>query len=123
MPDGNYSKTSGLITSRTDGTEHDNIRFHNFPNGSTVISVAAKNTDMLVRSTGGKSYFFNNIKIINSSNAANYLEYIYTRRFILYDQDGSLSTYFDGQTRSSATIMPYYHHNFVPGLCSNATNQ
>lgn len=85
MPDGNYSKTSGLITSRTDGTRHENIRFYNFPNKSTVVTVAAKNTDMLVRSTGGKSYFFKNIQIINASIDINYLEYIYTRRFILYD--------------------------------------
>lgn len=77
---------------------------------------------MLLRATGGKSYYFSNISINNSTGKILY--YIYTRRYTLYDVDGSLSgAIFDGATRSSATITPYYAHNEIPGLCSNATNQ
>ena len=53
----------------------------------------------------------------------NYLNYIYTRRYILHDLDGTLSKLFDGQTRANAVITPYYPHNEIAGKCSNATDQ
>lgn len=43
MPLGNFTGTSGLITSRTDGSEYHNFRFYKFPEGSTVINVGSKN--------------------------------------------------------------------------------
>jgi hypothetical protein len=44
------------------------------------------------------------------------------RRDIYYDLDGSLSgTNFDGTSRTSTTLMPYYPHNDIPGQCINST--
>ena len=123
MPDDTFGAVSGLITSRTDGSRYNNIRFYNFPPLSTVVSVGSKNEIVKVRATEGKSYFFSNISMKNVTG--DYLYYIYTRRYIIYDLDGTLSgTVFDGTARSSgATITPYYAHNYIAGLCTNATNQ
>jgi len=122
MPLGNFSGTSGLITSRTDGSEYTNIRFYNFPEGSTVISVGSKNEQMTLRAVGCKNYNFSQISITNASG--NYLNYIYTRRYILHDMDGTLAgSIFDGTTRTASTITPYYPHNVITGKCKNATDQ
>lgn len=55
MPDWNFTTpsgpTSGLITSRTDGSAYNNIRFYRFPPLSTVISVGSKNEQIKLRAT------------------------------------------------------------------------
>lgn len=121
MPLGNFTGTSGLITSRTDGSEYHNIRFYNFPEGSTVVSVGSKNEQMTLRATGCKNYNFSQVSMTGVQG--NYLNYIYTRRYILHDLDGSFSQAFDGQTRANAVITPYYPHNEITGKCSNSTDQ
>lgn len=43
LADASFSKTSGIITSRTDGSSYENIRFFKFPAGSTAITVGSRN--------------------------------------------------------------------------------
>lgn len=120
-PLANLTDVYGIITPRTDGFKASNIAFHKFPSQMTVFKSCSVCENELVRTTVGVCSYFSGISYTDVN--ASYIFWNIPYREVYYDLDGSLSgTDFDGVTRTSATVIPYFTHMDIAGQCNNATN-
>ena len=95
------------------------IRFHNFPSTTTIMQTCSKCDDNLLYTNSAQEYFIDTITFTNVTGK--YLFMNGQRRDIIYVTDDSLSTPFDGGSRTSATIVWNYPHLAEETNCLGAT--
>ena len=98
----------GVITPRTSKWKMSDIRFHNYPVGTTVIYTCSQCDFYRVFTNTANEILADGITFTNISGK--YLFMQGHKKEIIYNTDGSLSQAFDGVARSSVTIVWGFPH-------------
>jgi hypothetical protein len=116
----NYTGMAGVITPRAGQSNLTSVRFYNFPPGTTSVITCAKCNNYNYFTNVGTEVFFKKVSFasIDGQSVSMYGD----RRDIIYDLDGSLSTYFFNTTQANGTLMNNFHHiTFSSDRCRTST--
>lgn len=119
----NYSNgMSAVITGRSGSYNLTNIRFYNYPSGSVLVKTCRLCDDPLVYTNLGTELFVKQWSLTQVSGK--FLFMIGMKRDVIYDTDGSLSSAFDGGSRTSSAIIQSYNHisNYFQNVCPSASD-
>ena len=104
-----YAATlSGVTTPRTGSSNLTNVRFYNFPSASAAITTCSQCNFPAFFTNLGTEIFTRALAF--KQITGKYISMSGVKRDVLYDRDGSLSTVFDGQNRTNATLVYNYPH-------------
>lgn len=118
----NYTNgMTAITTGKTGQFVLTNITFFNYPSGSLVLQTCRFCDDPLEYTNLGTELFVSKFTF-NNINGKN-LFMIGLKRDVIYDEDGSFSTRFDGSSRTSGTIVHGFNHiaSFHQNTCPAAT--
>jgi hypothetical protein len=99
---------SALITGRSGTYNFSNVRIYNYSVGSIMLQTCRYCDDIDLYTNLGTEIFIQNLT--TSRVNGKFLFMIGMKRDVIYDTDGSLSKLFDGNTRSSGSIIQAYTH-------------
>jgi len=120
----NYTKgMAGAITGRSGSFNLSNVRFYSYPAGSYVLKTCRHCDDPLKYTNLGTDVYLKQLTFTNISGR--YLQMIGTKRDVIFDTDGSMSSAFDGLSRpTGGTIIHGYNHikAFHQSTCPSATD-
>lgn len=103
-----YTSMAGVITPRTGQSNLTNVRFYNFPSGTTSVITCAKCNNPRFATNVGTEIFFKQVSFTSINGLS--LNMHGDRRDIIYDLDGSLSTYFFNTTQPNGTLVNKFNH-------------
>ncbi len=110
----------GVITPRTGQSNLTNVRFYNFPSGTTSVITCAKCNNYRYYTNVGTEVFFKQVSFTSINGLA--VSMYGDRKDIIYDLDGSLSTYFFNTTQANGTLMNSFNHiTFSQDRCRIST--
>ena len=111
----------GLITPRANWVQLSSLQFSNFASFMTVMQVCSDCNMPAVESLGAKYLYTNNVNYTNINGS--YLSWNGPAQYFnFFNSDNSLTTPFNTGSRTVNELIPYFPHNEVFGICSNATN-
>lgn len=115
-----YGGMAGVITPRTGQSNLTNVRFYSFPSGTISVATCAKCNDYYYFTNVGTEVFFKQVSFTSVNGLA--VSMYGDRRDIIYDLDGSLSTYFFNNTQANGTLMNNFNHiTFSSDRCRTST--
>jgi hypothetical protein len=121
----NFTGMAGVITPRTGQSNLTNVRLYNFPSSTASVVTCAKCNIQQYFTNVGTEVFFKNVKFLSIDGQA--VSMYGGRRDIIYDTDGSVSTYFFSTHQTNGTLVNSFPHiTFSSDRCrtsnSNAWN-
>ena len=118
----NYTNNmSAIITGKTGTFRITNVKFYNYPQGSLLFQTCRFCDDPLKYTNLGTEVTVDKLSFGNVNGMM--LNMIGLKRDVIYDLDGSFSMKFDGNSRTSATIVQGFPHiaAFNQANCPPAT--
>ena len=112
--------TKGIILPRTSKIHLNGVNFHNFPAGTTALKTCSKCDTIKFFTNTVKEYFVEGITM--NDVQGNKLEFTgYHKVDVIYNTDGSLSSYFNSVSKPSATLVYNFPHIQPEANCVPAT--
>jgi len=112
------------VTPNTGSSNVTNVRFYNYPNGSSAFVTCAQCDTQYYSTNIGTEVFVQKLKFYSINGS--YLFMLGAKKDMIYDSDGSFSTYFNGvstPTLNSTLVYAYNHITFDnPYHCFSPSN-